>query len=45
MQKAIYTCKADNVDEKSLHCSSKAISLAVTLMSSAVKEFMFSTYE
>lgn len=45
MQKAIYTCKADNVDEKSLHCSSKAISLAVTLLSSAVKEFMFSTYE
>lgn len=45
MQIAKFTCKADNVDEKSLHCSSKAISLAITFMSSPIKEFMFSTYE
>lgn len=38
-----FTCMAAKVDEKSLQCSRKTLSFAVTFMSSAVKEFMFST--
>lgn len=37
------TCMADNVDKKSLHCSSTRRSVVVTFTSSDTKEFISST--
>lgn len=37
------TCMADNVDKKSLHCSSTTLSVAVTLISSDTNKFISST--